>query len=884
VTPWVVNLSAPEAADADLVGAKAAQLHRLCAAGMPVPEACVVTVSAFRAHFPAATPAAAPAVSPCFHPELTRGLDRAVLDLFGSDDVYLAVRSSAVGEDGANASFAGAHETYYYVRPSGLTEAVQACWASLWSRPALSYRRQHKAAGGEFAMAVIVQRMVQADRSGVCFTSDPTGQQPGHVWIEAIWGLGAALVDGRVTPDRLLLDRSGRLLRRQIGRKRHQVAAALRHPQRDRLDPVPSFQQSQPVLDDREAVGVLEMSLAAELLFGSPQDVEWSFEGDRFFVLQSRPVTAMAEPAGNPLTAPSRRAAGGGRSQETWVLFKPIAENFTDPLTPMTVDLFRRVLPRGARFFDGRLYLNLDRAAALSPVRWTRQQLADVLLLRGGMPKTTWNPAKLPLAVAAVIVAYLVDGIAWHRTSRLNLDGLGRFERVCNKVRNAPRYDALRALQRLVFGRHPFEPIGRQAFYVNASSLRYFLLLGALLGLLSRYAPKFDRHQISQLCSGDGSTWSRQMVEGVRALADVARCDPELTRQLTDGDGSGVNQTLAQLPQLHPFALAVTDFLQRFGHRCAAELELATPRWREDPAALLRMVRNYLKAPVQAPEDPQAHLQAATEALRAALPRRWQQRLALYLVERIRYYVSLRENTRHYHAMAMDVTRSKLLDLEQVLLAEGRLRVPGDVFYLNWEEAEGLAARRLDWRDVAGTVRRRRRSRGQAARAGANDLVTTGRRGTARSGTDPGGAAAMNTSGRIIRQGSGGAGASRRGGDRSLSDGAAPGAAVVLVGQCASPGTAEGRVRIILDPATAADLEPGDVLVAPFTDPAWTPLFPLAAAVVVEVGSFLSHAGTVAREYRIPCLVDVERCTSRLRDGQRVRVVASEGRLEVLEP
>ena len=101
-------------------------------------------------------------------------------------------------------------------------------------------------------------------------------------------------------------------------------------------------------------------------------------------------------------------------------------------------------------------------------------------------------------------------------------------------------------------------------------------------------------------------------------------------------------------------------------------------------------------------------------------------------------------------------------------------------------------------------------------------------------------------------------------------------------GACASPGIAEGRARVILDPSTGVDLEPGEILVAPYTDPAWTPLFPAAAAVIVEVGSYLSHAGTVAREYQIPCLVDVRDCTRRLETGQLLRVNANEGWVEVI--
>ncbi|MFU8818041.1 MAG: PEP-utilizing enzyme, partial [Pseudomonadales bacterium] len=564
--------------------------------------------------------------------------------------------------------------------------------------------------------------------------------------------------------------------------------------------------------------------------------------------------TAGMHAAGPGTRTPTRGRAAQRRDQGSWVLFKPMAENFTEPLTPMTADLIRRMLPPGCRFFDGRLYIDLDRAARLCPFKWSEEELADVLLLRGGIPELTWNWRRLPLLAAAGAVAYLLEGISWHRTSRLTPASLAEYAWTCDRVRNAPDYDVVQGLHRLVFGRHPLEPMGRMAFYVNVSSGRYFLLLGALMKLLQRYAPDFDRHLISQLCSGDGQTRSRQMIEGVRALADVARGDEALQREMLTVDGSQLVSLLAALPQEHPFATAVTSFLSRFGHRCQREMELATPRWREDPAALLLMVRNYLKAGPQSAEDSQATGERAEQALRAALPRRWQQRLAGYLVARIRYYVALRENTRHYHTMAMDVTRSKLLDLEQRLLAESRLRSPGDIFYLTWEEADGLGRAKLGWQDVAGNVRRRRRSRSRAARSGASEVLQAG---------NP-----MPT--RVS------AAATAANGDTN--DG------TVLTGQCASPGTGEGRVRVILDPSTAADLEAGDVLVAPYTDPAWTPLFPLASAVVVEVGSFLSHAGTVAREYRIPCLVEVADCTSRLRDGQRVRVLASEGRIEVLEP
>lgn len=829
---WVVSLHDDAANDVRLVGGKAAQLHRLLDAGLPVPEGLVIGTGAFHAHFPGAEPGARPSAAPALQPVLQQDLRAAVAETFDAD-AFLVVRSSACAEDGGEASFAGQHDTYYYIKPADVAAAVSACWLSLWSPAAQSYRQQQANGAGDFAMAVIVQRMIQADRSGVCFTTDPLGRHPHEAWIEAIWGLGAALVDGRVSPDRLRLDRNGRILRQHIGRKRFKVAAALRDPADLRLEPVPVFQQSMPVLDTRLAAEVLARSLDAEHRAGRPQDVEWAFEDRKLYLLQSRPVTG--RPASAMVAPPPGR----------WVLFKPLAENFTDPLTPMTADLFRRVLPPIGRFIEGRYYLDLALAEQHCPFRWSTEQLVNVLLLRGEIPPLTVNYWKLPLALAGATAAYLLDGIAWHRSARVSRGSLTLYADLCAALRDDKSHDALTALQRLVIGQHPLEPMGQRVFYLNISSGRYFLLLGLLTRFVERFAPGFDRNLINQLCSGDGETFSRQLVESVRALAGGLAADPELAASFEPGDPEQLLDALTRLPDEHPFVAALREFLDRFGHRCAREMELATPRWREDPLPLLLMVRGYLHSKPAEPQDPHALRLLARDELRRALPKRWQQRVADYLIDRVRFYVSLREDTRHYHAMAMAATRAKLLDLEQELLSGGRLRVAGDLFYLNWDEAQDLARRRLAWRDVSERVRQRRR----------------GRRLTAR--TPP-----PNTLGV----------------DAPAQAGDGPAFANVLRGHCASPGSAEGRVRIVLDPATVNGIEAGDILVAPFTDPAWTPLFPLVGAVVVEVGSFLSHAGTLAREYGIPCLVDVEGCVERLREGQRIRVLASEGRLELCDP
>jgi pyruvate,water dikinase len=282
--------------------------------------------------------------------------------------------------------------------------------------------------------------------------------------------------------------------------------------------------------------------------------------------------------------------------------------------------------------------------------------------------------------------------------------------------------------------------------------------------------------------------------------------------------------------------------MARFGHRAVKEIELMAPRWREDNNSVLNLVRSFLsRRDSDARTEPHGLLLAAEDELHQALPNRWQRRLVDHLIDRIRYYVTLRENTRHYHTMAMSVLRQKLKRLEQSLMQEGRLRCEDDIFFLEHQEAMALAAGSLDWKAVEPTIRDRRlRYQALSQQPPTETFNVTARIPV----LEP---------------------------DRN-----------VLVGSCACPGVATGRARIIRDPSIAAELEPGDILVAPYTDPAWTPLFPGAAGIIVEVGSYLSHAGTVAREYQVPCLVDVHDCTRRIRSGQQLRINAAEGWVEIV--
>ncbi|MGD8415498.1 MAG: PEP/pyruvate-binding domain-containing protein [Pseudomonadales bacterium] len=822
---WAIPLSDTICTDAAVTGGKAAMLARLAQDGFPVPDAYVLPQAVFARHCPDATqdrPPPRPQIATALKTTLARVCD----ELAPAPGDRLVVRSSAMGEDGEAASFAGQHATYYYVDAASIEKAVVDCWLSLWSDPALAYRRSQGSAG-TFGMAVIVQRMIQSERSGVCFTIDPTGARADQALLEASWGLGAALMDGRVSPDRFWLDERGTITERKIARKRLKVAENLPDPRSARLEPVPLKLQTRPSVSDVEAGQIAAMAREISERTGTPQDVEWAIDGDELFLLQSRPLTTLPTPA---------RPVVMGR----WVLFKPTAENFSEPLTPMTVDLLRRVLPPFGRFIDGRYYLNADLMAKLLPWSLDDEALTDLLLMRGTPEvRLDWRSV---LSMSALLgLGYLAGGALWHRSARLAPETLAAFEDRCRRAVEDSTLDPLTTLTRLVLNDHALRPMGENAILVNLLSVRYFLLIELLRRVLERIAPSFDQTKISLLVTGGDAMLSQQMVESIRALADTARGDTELSAAMRR-EHADLQGLVLRLGEYHPFTVALEQFMQRFGHRGIGELDLMAPRWREDNTTVLYMVRNYLAAPDNQRTDGHGLRLAAVDELHQAIRHRWQQRLVDRLVGRIRHYVTLRENSRHYHTMGLAAVRLKLKQLEQALIQSGRLHCEDDVFFLEYPEAVALKVGQLDWLDVEPLIRARRRDYQRHCLERPPD--------------------SFNIASRIPVL------ASQKN---------------ILVGDCACPGVASGTARVICDPTIGAELAPGEILVAPYTDPAWTPLFPGAGAIIVEVGSYLSHAGTVAREYQVPCLVDVHDCTRRIRSGQQVRVNATEGWVEVVE-
>ncbi|MDY6851790.1 MAG: PEP/pyruvate-binding domain-containing protein, partial [Thermodesulfobacteriota bacterium] len=832
----ILSLNDVRRGDVALAGGKGANLGELLGQGFPVPPGFVVPARACEEFFQAIgleekyrglsdlTPGELEERCKVIRNTILKagmpqGLAEAILAAHGElakqrgGRIVCAVRSSATAEDLGDASFAGQHDTYYYVEEDRILPMVKHCWASLWSPEAVSYRSTQGIDHGSVFMAVVVQEMIMSEISGVTFTANPVTGSRDEIVTESSWGMGAAIVDGRVTPDHYVMKRSDfSILEKRIAEKRFMVPARLEQGEKARLREVPLDMRKKETLAPELAQKAAEWSVRAEDHFGSPQDLEWAISNGEFFMLQSRPITIMG------------REDIGADVEGRYVIFKSIVENFTEPLTPLTGGLMSMAFsPPLIRLIRGWLYISLKHSRALLPFKISYEKLADLLYLSHGAqpPRMKVSLIKLPFFLGGLILHYFFLGVLYVRVKDMPDDFMDGFRRLAEEVDADPDSGPLETAQRLFTWQNIFEPLGNMVLVLNIVAQRYWLIAGVMKKLLRRWVPDAPEDAEALLCSGTKGVLSTEMGREIWDLAKEAkRCGP-VRELLAKHKPENILAELKAEPEAKDFLDQLECFLARHGHRALKELELRSVRWEENPAPVLGMIRNYLLVE----SDPTAHEKKMDQAradLKASIRKkldkypfeqtfkfRW--RLLDFLAEQAKYFAKMRENSRFYHIMAFYIVRKKILGLETEFLEKGKLKCKDDIFFLSWDELIKMQSGDLDWVGVEEKIRARRMEHIRLSKMVPPKTI----------GVKPP--------------------------EEPLDD--EDGDKEAFQGQSASPGKYKGVAHVILDPSVDIELKPGEILVAPYTDPAWTPLFLTAGAAVVEVGSYLSHAGTVAREF-----------------------------------
>lgn len=877
--------------DLSVAGGKGANLVKLKNAGFPVPNGFLIPTSAYREFIlenhleplihsilgktdlssPEALAEASSRIRQEFSEgnissELVNSLRRG-LDWLGNAPV--AVRSSATAEDLPGMSFAGQQDTLLnIVGAEPLVEAVVTCWSSLWTARAIGYRTRNKIPHDGVFLAVIVQQMVQSDVSGVLFTANPLTGLRSEVVIDAAFGLGEALVSGQVEPDHYIVDSVQSIIKtKTLGDKTEAIRGL---PDGGVQSYKPDSHNIQ-ALPDREIIALARIGKEIEALYGFPQDIEWAWADGRLNILQSRPITSLY---------PIPEVA---ETNQLHVFFSfGAVQGLLDPMTPLGQDAIRLIFAGGSTLFG---------------FKGRSQHSQGVLKIAGDrLWGDTTSIVRHPIGAKVMVKVFPgVEPGSMGALKEILSDpkieaGSGRIR--FSTVRRLVRFGARMIKKMLFFTRDPETKakLIRDAYHAEIEKLRekyhhpaerhpsleeavqlYREIYSAFIyavpdimgGVLPGLLPLLFLSKISNKHHGSNDL-ALQLTRGLPnnvttemdlSLWDTAKAIRENSTSLKVFQSVPAGELAERFLQTELPEIAQRElhtFLEQYGFRGPGEIDLGRPRWRENPTQIIQTIQSYLqiKDDSMAPDavfrrgalQAQEARDILIESVQKTFAGKIKARLVRAAVRRVWALGGLRESPKFYIVQMMGLIRQSLLSCGEDLVGRGKLVNKDDLFFLYLDELEAFSSgEQQDWQAL---ILRRRTgyNREMLRRQVPRMLVSDGR--TFYEGVEAP--------------------------DRE---------AGIFQGSPVSPGVVEGVVKVVFEPHKA-DLFPGDILVCPGTDPAWTPLFLAASGLIMEVGGLMTHGAIVAREYGIPAVVGVNQATVLLQSGDRVRINGSTGVIE----
>ena len=807
------------------IGGKARALADLSKAGLPVPPWFVILPQACLETFPSGEIPEDPAQWN-FPPGFTDALADALRKTFPSP-VPVAVRSSAVEEDGAVHSFAGMFETHLFVPSDQVLAHVVDIWRSAYSDRVRTYRKEQGLTGDFLPPAVIVQAMVNPDMAGVAFSADPITGQRNVVVISAVHGLGSALVSGESDADTAYVGPDSNLLHYATARKT--TTHRMRYDGGIRVAPNPVDMATLPALSESQAKVVAKLTRSCESAYGTPQDIEWAIAGDDLWLLQSRPITTL--PADAP-TAPAEVCQWDNIS---------LAESWNGPLTPLTFSVARLqvmamyrtlalytcipktapgqyeyLFPQLLQQFQGQLYLNQTRLGDLW--RWTPS--LKYMISKGQLsPLTSQEQSGILKTVAGLALTYLT----------LPFQNAGFINKVDHTLRQAvpEGKDDLPVLYRkLMTVLDLIQNDWRLPTLNNFIAKELYEYTSNLLKRALPYAVDND------WLAGETEAISRNVSDRMSAMAKLARNDADLLDALQQLD----LRKLSQHPQFHHH---FAEYQRLYGERCQADLKMESLSLLEDPMPILQAIAIMAASPEQASAKQASrsveglgHLSFKQRAYVKATV--WATRLQVRRRERLRFEVT----------RIMDRLRSVLKAIGKALHEKGLFADAGDINYLRLSEiGELVQSPPSDATELRSRIATRRKEHDE------NLQLPPLPESFSTYGLLKFMPPILFSGDEQSRQGTG-----------------------------CSPGKISGRVlRLVPGQLVDQSAMAGCILIASQGDPGLVPLFPLVNGLIFEYGSALSHAAIVARELQVPTVMGVPGLMNWLQDGEWIEIDGRSG-------
>lgn len=783
----------------------------------------------------------------------------------------VSVRSSAADEDSQSHSFAGQLSSFLYVTgKQDIIKCVKGCWASAYSERGLSYRLENKIDLSKISVSVVIQRMIDPDKSGVLFTCDPVGQKLDQYVISSVYGVGEGLVSGALDADSFWIDsQTGQKLREEIVEKKEQMKRS--QSAHCEMKPVALDKINTASLSAADIKNLFDIGQKIHNYYRRPQDIEWAIEGDRVYMLQSRPVTSLENNlVGYPnlwdnsniiesyggLTSPLSFSFALRNYKAVYVQFCEVLGVPSEVIKDMDSYLSYML-----GTIKGRVYYNLFNwyklVGVLPGFKQNRQFMETMMGVSESLtdeiaqrikPHPSWDT---PTGRWRKLISG-IRFIAYHFTiqSVVN-DFLKMFHHSYDRYRTLP-FHLMRGDELiLIYLELERNMLGKW----KAPIINDFLCMihfGVLKKLTNQWLSALDPNIQNDLLAGEGGLESAEPTRALIRLAYEASLNADLKNKILGVDPKDGLEMLNQ-SGYKEFYTHVQEYIDRFGFRCMSEMKLEEIDLLTDPSYLFVCLKNYLKSgAIELPDDThEKNLRHSAEKKVADYLSGFKKMTYFWVLKHARKAVKNRENTRFARTRIYGIARHIFQSIGHDLASQGALQNPRDIFWLTIEEIFGIYNGTLPVPELSGLVKFRQD--GYATFEDETDprIMTRGAVYWNNTFIQP--ATPLDT------------------GDLDCD----------LRGLPCCPGVIEGVVKVIINPSDNLELN-GEILVTARTDPGWVPLYPSISGLLVERGSLLSHSAIVAREMGIPAIVSIPQLTKTLKTGMRVRLDGKAGTIKII--
>lgn len=767
-------------------------------------------------------------------------------------DGLWAVRSSAAAEDLPEASFAGQQDSFLNISVEQIPQFVKECWASYWNKRAITYRHNNNIPHLSGGIAVVIQRMISAEKSGVLFTSDPRGKRKNTMILESIYGLGEAIVSGLVNPDQYAIDKkTGKILKQNINKQTVQIKYT---NGKNEICSVPREKQQVPSIDSFTIKKLLDLGMRIEEFFKQPQDIEWSIQNDQIYILQSRPITTIKE---NNEILWTR-----GYGDEYW----------TDVASPLYVSLLGTyledyVLKEGARIMGYSEVLGNDllrihkshayfNANVLEQVFTYYPRFARTKELLNYFPVNEQERIqKLPTKTVKLLLSQVLIALrdpdgrikrtndAYNKWSRKFLETMKDFDESDLSVYSYEElYETFRQME--------------QSYLKHYRLIRYGMVSHSIATnlMVKKWLENWleDKNGIlySKIISGIPGNKTVETNIAIAHLAHHAQQYAAIKKSILNDSPEVFFQKLLKNKTWKSFQEQYQQFMKDYGHRCHTR-EVYYPCWSDNPELVVTILKSlvteknldFADIEQQKRKEREQTEQEIYKKIKT-LPLGFIKKLIFKIVlQYAQTYLTFRENQRFYLDHQHVRQRRLFFEYGQRFHQEHLIDGPMDIFFLSKETIFEIASGKIPV-DKPKLLKDK-----QSFFKNQGKLPPKFIKGS------------IEFDDTIIHD------------ENSLQ----------ITGVGCSPGIATGKVRIVTNISEIGTIQPNDILVTRNTDPAWTPVFKKLSGLITETGGILSHGAVVSREYNIPAITAVKQATTLLKNGQKITLDGNTGTIYINE-